>query len=1103
MMRKATLLALILTFLFSSLTLSQETYFGKNKVRYKDFEWSYIQTRHFDIHYYEEAYPIAKFAAAVMESSYVAISTELNYKIQKRIPVFLYNSQNDFQQTNIISGLLPEGVGGFTTVSKNRIVAPFNGSYEDFRHVLHHELTHAVTFDMLYGNLFTSLLSQRRLFDMPLWFAEGYAEYSSRGQWDYFTDMFIRDATINNYLIPPDYLSGYMAYRQGQAMVKYIADKYGEHKLGEFLQRGKHLLSANKALKAALGVEMNEFWEDFSKEMKRRYWPDIAIRKEADEIAKQLTHAREDNSYFNEKPAFSPEGDKIAIFTDVSDYTEIILISALDGTRIKKLVKSERSADIESLHSYVSGISFSPDATKIVFVAKSKGKESLMFYSLDKDKVYKKKRTKFHNIISPAWSPDGDKIAFSALDRHKRDIYIYDLKRDEFEQVTDDRFDDVEPSWMPDSRTIVFSSDRPHPQNPPDNFLGHSYLKAVAVNPGDFQYGIYNIFKVAQDIHRVTPIDVGPGPNKNPIVAPNGKKIAFISNRNGIDNIYIGYLDSLKNYAVTDLLSGVRSISWGPNSDKIAFSAFYQGSFDIFVLDKLVPAGNNGVLTPTDFVLGKYAPPGYEKEPPPTKPAEDTVLIAAVTDTTATIPGMEIDYETYPLTVDSTVVEADSTDLPADTTLAGTVGDTAITETGTYDDEYVFVSEKKSDPLDSLLINLPNDSSAFLAGQEEPPSFDSIAPALPSGEFAIKKYKVKFTPDYMGGGFMYDTFFGLQGQSYFVFSDYLGNHQILVATDLVNTIDQSNIQAYYLNYKNRINLGAGLFHTNNYYLDNDDHLFSDRFYGLQLFFRRPFSLFSRLELTTAQYFIDRKYHDYDDPRENRSSKVTKATFAYVTDNILWGNTGPVNGRRGKLSLEGGKNLFDDQDIEFYSVDFDYRKYWHWSKTFTFAFRMSGGASFGNTPKLYFLGGTTNWIGTRTLDDKVYNVENLYFAEVVTPLRGIPYYELSGNRYGLVNLEFRFPMIQYFAMRYPLPIVLGNINGAIFYDMGSAWYDDDFKGGTSQNGSSRLVDIKTGFGFGMRANLFGFLLLRYDLAWATDFNSVSDKPTYYFSFGADF
>ncbi|MDD3730971.1 MAG: hypothetical protein PHU88_01175 [candidate division Zixibacteria bacterium] len=1101
-MRKVALLALILTLAYTSLSFSQETYFGKNKVRYKNFDWSYIQTRHFDIHFYEEAYPIAKFAAEVMESSYVAISSELNYKIQKRVPVFLYNSQNDFQQTNIIPNLLPEGVGGFTTVSKNRIVAPFNGSYEDFRHVLHHELTHAVTFDMLYGNLFTSLLSLRRLFDMPLWFSEGYAEYSSRGQWDYFTDMFIRDATINNYLIPPDYLGGYMAYRQGQAMVKYIADKYGEDKLGEFLQRGKQLLSVNKTIKATLGVEMKEFWEDFSKEMKRRYWPEIAKRKEADEIANQLTHAREDNSYFNEKPAFSPEGDKIAIFTDISDYTEIVLISAIDGKKIKKLVKSERSADVESLHSYVSGISFSPDGLNIVFVAKSKGKESLFFYNLTRGKIYKKIRLKFHNIISPSWSPDGKKIAFSALDRHKRDLYIYYLESGEIEQITDDRFDDVEPSWMPNSDELIFSSDRPHPQNPEFDFMAHAYMKAVAVNPGDFEYGIYNIFRVELKSHRIRPVDVGPGPNKNPVVAPSGNKIAFISNRNGIDNIYIGYLDSLKNYAVTDILSGVSSISCGPNSDKIAFSAFYRGSYDIFVLDKLVPAGNNGVLSPTDFVLGKYVSARQKKEDWKTR---DSTFITQKTDTARLISEIETGPETISTNdtadTDTGITFADST--VADSTGTGRESDTAITRTGTYNDEYVYVSPKKPDPLDSLMINIPDDTTAFGVPSEEPLSFDTITPILPSGEYAIKKYKVKFTPDYMGGGFMYDTFFGLQGQSYFVFSDYLGNHQILVATDLVNTIDQSNVQAYYLNNKNRISYGAGLFHTNNYYLDNRDHLFSDRFFGLQLFIRRPFSLFNRLELSASQYFINRKYHDYDDPRENRNSKVTKVTLSYVMDNILWGNTGPVNGRRTKVTLEGGKNLFDARDIEFSAAELDYRHYWHIDKTFSFAIRLAGAASFGTTPKLYFLGGTTNWIGTRTLDDKVYDVENLYFADVITPLRGVPYYELSGNRFGLVNMEFRFPMIQYFAMRYPLPLVLGNINGAIFMDMGSAWYDDDFKGGTSQGGRSRLVDIHTGFGFGMRANLFGFVLLRYDLAWGTDFYSVSDKPTYYFSFGADF
>ena len=75
------LVILIVTAVFAD---AQETYFGKNKVRYKDFDWNYIQTRHFDIHFYEDAYETAKFSAAVMESSYVEISRELNYKIQKR-----------------------------------------------------------------------------------------------------------------------------------------------------------------------------------------------------------------------------------------------------------------------------------------------------------------------------------------------------------------------------------------------------------------------------------------------------------------------------------------------------------------------------------------------------------------------------------------------------------------------------------------------------------------------------------------------------------------------------------------------------------------------------------------------------------------------------------------------------------------------------------------------------------------------------------------------------------------------------------------------------------------------------------------------------------
>ncbi len=1104
-MKKLIPVIFIAILLFTTGLFSQETYFGKNKVKYKDFDWKYIQTRHFDIHFYDNAYETAEFAAAVMESSYAEISEELNYNLQQRIPLFIYNSHNDLQQTNIISMLIPEGLSGVTEASKKRMVVHFNGSYEDFRHLMHHELTHGVIFDMLYGNLITSLISTSRLFSPPLWYAEGYAEYSSRHGWDIFSDMFVRDATINNYLYPPWAVGGYAAYKQGQAMIKYIADKYGEKKLGEILYKGKRYITMNKALEESIGVDEKEFWEEFSKEMKRRYWPDIANRKEVNEIAKQITHAREDGSYFNEKPVFTPDGERIAIFTDRWDYEEIALISAEDGEVVERMVRGSKSADLESLHSYVSGMSFSPDGSKMVFVAKSKGEDALMFYDVDRNNIYTRKKFGFHNILSPDWSPDGKKIVFTAQKQNKRNVFVYDMESEELIQLTDDRFDDVNPSWRKDSRSVVFSSDRQHPLNPDPDSLSETnvYMHHNVQMPGGFEYGFYNLFSTNIDSKELQPLLVGPGHNRSPEISPDGQKVGFISNRNGIENIYVAYLDSadaegnLKNYAVTDILTGIQSFSWAPDGKKLAFQAFYRGAFDVFVLDEIVPAGEHGVLAATGFMKADYDLLDKDKV---VVSFEETQKDSAEQTLNA---GVDQEYDTYAVNSDSTK-DADSTS-SADTDSTSAKSDDekeeVVTKTGIHEGDFVYVDDKTVDPLDSLMHDISPDSNE-IRPVGEPAKFDSIPVPSPGEEYSIKEYRTKFTPDYIGGGVGYDTFFGLRGQTFFVFSDYLGNHQIFVATDLVNTIDQSNIQAYYLNNKWRTNVGTGIFHTKNFYLDESDHLFSDRFYGFEFFARRPFSVFSRLDFTVSQYFIDREYYDFNDPRPNRNSKVTTGQLSWVFDNIVWGVTGPLNGRRMRVDVEAGVNLFNAGDIEFYSGEFDWRKYWHLGNNYSFALRTSGGASTGITPKLYFVGGTTNWIGNRTLDAKVYEVENLYFADVVTPLRGIPYYELSGDRYGLINMEFRYPLIDYFVLRFPLTIVLSRVQGAIFFDAGAAWFGNNFKGGTSQGGNSRLNDIKAGFGFGMRANL-GIFVLRYDLAWNTNFNKISDKSTSYFSFGADF
>ncbi|MBN2227426.1 MAG: PD40 domain-containing protein [candidate division Zixibacteria bacterium] len=1098
-MNKNTIIILFVFLAIAFTATAQETYFGKNKVHYQKFEWQYIQTRHFDIYFYNQRYSVAKYAADVLEDALEIVSEQLGYRIHERIPVFLYSARNDFQQTNIVQSLLGEGVGGFTETAKNRIVVYLEGSVEDFRHVLHHELTHAVTFDMLYGNLFTSILSRQRLFNMPLWFAEGYAEFSSRFGWHYHADMIVRDATINGYLAPPDYIYGGMEYYQGFAMVRYIADTYGVDKIGELLAKGKVHLTMNKAMKSAIGITLEEFWEDFSLEMKRRYWPEINERKQPDEVAKALTEHEKDASNYNAKPVFSPKGDRLAIFTDRSDYNEIYLISAIDGREIEKLVEAQRSGDVETVYSYYSSIGFSPDGEKIVFVSKSKGEDALCFLTLKDKDIYLRKFFGYHSILHPTWSPDGTMVAFSALDGPRRDIVIYDIEGDSTFHVMDDRYDDVEPSWFPDSKRLAFSSDRPHPDNAlilADLDKKHNGIDYRTIYmPEDF--GNYAIFAADITTGIITPVPCGSGQCHEPAVSPDGKKVCFVSNRNGIDNLYITYIDSSATFAITDLLTGAQSPSWSPDGMQVAFASFHKGGYDVFLMKDIQPAGNNGVLEPTGYVKGEYGQPlTPDGQLPEYVEYDDDGIDQSALARHAT------DTDSLGIMPDTASVSA-----PIDDTESSTASRSDSTRI--EDDEFVFVSPNEStDPLDSLFENVA-DSTSGIGGSfrtaEQAAVFDSIADnnTLPNGEYIVHNYKAKFTPDVIAGGFSYDTFFGLQGQSAFLFSDYLGDHQIYLLTDLVNSFEQANLQMYYFYNRMRTNLGVGIFHTKNYYLDSDDYLFSDRFYGIQFYASHPYSKYFRAEASVSQTFIDRKYHDDDDPREGRSSKVTYGTFSLVQDNIIWGVTGPLDGRRSRLDLSGAYDLFNsDNSISFYAAEFDYRRYWHIKGLFSFAYRLSAGASWGNNPKRYFLGGTTNFIGNTVVDAEVYDVENLYYADVITPMRGFEYYELSGTRFFLSNFEFRYPFIDYLKMNFPLPLTIGYVTGAIFSDFGAAWDGNDFKGATAEGDNPRLLDIKSAFGFGIRANL-GIFVLRYDLAWHTDYNTVAHKPKYYFSLGADF
>src|SRR3989304_4196305 len=410
-MKYITIKIVLLSLFFPAIIFGQ---FGKNKVQYKDFDWYYIQTDHFDIYFSQNGETLAEFTSKAAENALTSIQKSFNYKINNRITLIIYNSQNDFQETNVIDQYLSEGIEGFTELFKNRVVVQFMGSYKKFRHLVHHELVHAVMNDMFYGGSIQNIISNNITINFPSWFTEGMAEYQSLG-WDVDTDMFIRDAAINEYLPDIQGLDGYFAYRGGQSVFYYIDRKYGKEKIGELMSKIRNAGNVEAGFKEAIGLNIEELNERWKKEIKRIYWPDIAKRKDPDEFAKRLTNHKKDGGSYNTSPAISPQGDKVAFLSNRDFYFDLYIMSAIDGKIIKKLIKGNRTADFEEL-----------------------------------------------NILTPSltWSPDGKSLAFIGHTAVQSDLYLYNIETQHLDNLTDDLFSDSDPAWSFDGSKIFFSSDR-------------------------------------------------------------------------------------------------------------------------------------------------------------------------------------------------------------------------------------------------------------------------------------------------------------------------------------------------------------------------------------------------------------------------------------------------------------------------------------------------------------------------------------------------------------------------------------------------------------------------------------------------------------------
>ena len=76
--------------------------FGKNHVQYSRFETYFLQSQHFDIYFTKHGKALAEFTAETAENAYQQLRENFQYELTDRITFIVYNSHNDFEQTNVV-----------------------------------------------------------------------------------------------------------------------------------------------------------------------------------------------------------------------------------------------------------------------------------------------------------------------------------------------------------------------------------------------------------------------------------------------------------------------------------------------------------------------------------------------------------------------------------------------------------------------------------------------------------------------------------------------------------------------------------------------------------------------------------------------------------------------------------------------------------------------------------------------------------------------------------------------------------------------------------------------------------------------------------------